>query len=251
MIECRECGFKAPDKIVDNFSITICPNCNLPLFNLEEEKQKALSMAQSLGINLDTVVVREESEGQKKSATQEVTQEGSTPATPTAMVLPSETLAVSNTFNQNDLRIPHSPPNLQIRMKILKFQEWKCIYCGLKFGTKILKDNIPIILRLNWDHFIPRKYLKKEYILESYKKDWNNENFVAACHICNTIKNDKVFNSIFQASVFIRINWKKLGYSRDINKRIEKLEKATGTVRGLTRKQYDEFIEELGEKEGK
>jgi len=64
MIICRECGFKAPDKVIDNFSITICPNCNLPLFNLEEEKQKALEMAKSLGIsiNLDTTAVREESE---------------------------------------------------------------------------------------------------------------------------------------------------------------------------------------------
>jgi len=66
MIECKECGFRAPDKIVDNFSITICPNCNLPLFNLEEEKQKALNMVKSLGldISLDNTAVREESEKQ-------------------------------------------------------------------------------------------------------------------------------------------------------------------------------------------
>ena len=67
MIECRECGFKTPDKIVDNFSITICPNCNLPLFHLEEEKQKALEMAKSLGLSLDSLDItasREESEKQ-------------------------------------------------------------------------------------------------------------------------------------------------------------------------------------------
>ena len=68
MIECRECGFKAPDKVIDNFSITICPNCNLPLFNLEEEKEKALNMAKSLG--LDLTAVREES-GKQAGETQE------------------------------------------------------------------------------------------------------------------------------------------------------------------------------------
>jgi len=90
MIECRECGFKAPDKVIDNFSITICPNCNLPLFNLEEEKEKALEMAKSLG--LDITAVREEFEEQKKSATQE----GSSPATSMTTDQPSETPAVSN-----------------------------------------------------------------------------------------------------------------------------------------------------------
>jgi len=55
MIECKECGFRASDKVIDNFSITICPNCNLPLFNLEEEKEKALSMAKSLGLDITAV----------------------------------------------------------------------------------------------------------------------------------------------------------------------------------------------------
>jgi len=87
MVECRECGFKAPDKVIDNFSITICPNCNLPLFNLEEEKQKALNMAQSLGIDITL---------SREGLSETTIEKAESPATSSDQGSPNETSAVSN-----------------------------------------------------------------------------------------------------------------------------------------------------------
>lgn len=86
---------------------------------------------------------------------------------------------------------------------IIKVQGNRCLYCGLKFGTLMYrkKTNKIFVLRLNWDHLVPY----------AYSRD-NKANFVAACHVCNNIKSNKVFNTVEDVFHYVRYHRKKKGY---------------------------------------
>ena len=77
-------------------------------------------------------------------------------------------------------------PSKGRRKELLEQQENKCIYCGQLFGTYAKKKRKTVKLQVRYDHFMP------------YCSAFNNkdENYVAACNICNGIKADKSFDSI-------------------------------------------------------
>jgi 5-methylcytosine-specific restriction endonuclease McrA len=91
-------------------------------------------------------------------------------------------------------------PSIHKQKEILKKQEDKCLYCGRKFGSPYLRDNKVKILQLNWDHIVPYSY--------SFN---NKNNFVAACHICNGIKSNKIFNTVEEVFYYVEYHRKKKG----------------------------------------
>jgi len=97
-------------------------------------------------------------------------------------------------------------PNLIDREAILRQQEDRCIYCGLEFGAFVVKLNARVCaLDVCWDHVVPYAY------------DQNNAayNFVAACQICNGIKNGHIFESIEMARAYIMRRRKKKVYDEE------------------------------------
>lgn len=86
--------------------------------------------------------------------------------------------------------------------RILLEQEGRCYYCGSLLGDTRHRKDKPLTLKTNWDHRIP-------WVLSLNN---NVENFVAACHICNGIKSDKVFRDADEARTFIALRRKSKGY---------------------------------------
>ena len=84
-------------------------------------------------------------------------------------------------------------PGKRERTRILERQGNACLYCERPFGTPFLRQGRLGHLRLHWDHVIPFSY--------SLKND--ADNFVAACHVCNLIKGDLMFNTLYLARKYI------------------------------------------------
>lgn len=91
--------------------------------------------------------------------------------------------------------------------------EWqnRCAYCRLPFGLLIWRqgagkisgrgyysdNNSAVALRLEWDHFIPMTY-----------SDSNADGvFLPSCHLCNSLKSDKVFRSIEGVREYLEPRW--------------------------------------------
>lgn len=90
-----------------------------------------------------------------------------------------------------------SPP-AALKAAILEQQENRCIYCERRFGSWVRRRSAPrsglsIRLLVTWDHFVPFSFVRSN----------PDENFVAACQVCNGIKRDKLFGTVEEARVFI------------------------------------------------
>lgn len=86
----------------------------------------------------------------------------------------------------------HCPGKLQA--DILIAQNDLCIYCGLEFGSLVIrKGNEWNWLEVNWDHFIPYAYCLSN----------RDENWVASCQLCNAYKSDFVFRNFDEVRVYI------------------------------------------------
>ena len=90
-------------------------------------------------------------------------------------------------------------PALRVRRLILDAQQYKCFYCERKFGewVKTLHKGLTK-LRLHWDHQTPY----------SYSRDNEINNFVAACHLCNSFKSDRIFQTVQEARIYVYNKWK-------------------------------------------
>jgi len=93
-------------------------------------------------------------------------------------------------------------PSKSDRDRILIEQEGRCFYCGSLLGETRLRKGKPVTLKINWDHRVPYAFTQNN----------RTENFVAACHVCNIIKSDKVFRDADEARVFIALRRKNKGY---------------------------------------
>lgn len=84
-------------------------------------------------------------------------------------------------------------PSASQQFKLLQEQENCCFYCLREFGEVVLWHGRPVTLRLHWDHLVPYSY------------GYNNldNNFVAACHICNGIKGSRMFDTTEEAREYI------------------------------------------------
>jgi len=94
-------------------------------------------------------------------------------------------------------------PTRESRKQILESQGFTCVYCGEAFGATKNQHGREFKLRLEWDHFYPF----------ASTADNRTENFVAACHVCNRLKRDRVFLSIEEASVSLYDERQQKGYN--------------------------------------
>lgn len=80
-------------------------------------------------------------------------------------------------------------PRIAERTRAIELQDNRCLYCEIPIGTAIWRRSRTVILRANWDHFIPYAYLARN----------PSTNWVLACHVCNRIKSCRMFDSVQQA----------------------------------------------------
>ncbi len=112
-------------------------------------------------------------------------------------------------------RMVRKRPSRDWQEAILKEQEEKCFYCNLPFESEVYRGNRAITLKLHWDHVNP-------YV---YSLDNKDQNFVAACHVCNLIKHCFIFGSADEARIYITEKRKEKGYTsilpeRELPKRV-------------------------------
>jgi hypothetical protein len=93
-------------------------------------------------------------------------------------------------------------PGKAVRDRILKRQGDRCLYCEHKFGDTVWRRGQQVTLRLNWDHLIPYAYLAAN----------PDDNWVAACHVCNGIKSSAIFQSVQEARDYILARAAGKGY---------------------------------------
>jgi len=93
------------------------------------------------------------------------------------------------------------PPKKQ-RLAQLAEQDNRCFYCENALNGSMLRNGVPFQLKLNWDHKVPY----------AYNADNRTRNFVASCHVCNSLKRDNVFQSVEEARVWLAAKRAEKGY---------------------------------------
>lgn len=88
-------------------------------------------------------------------------------------------------------------PNARTQARLLDEQRYSCLYCTFPFGTLVRRRTRDELTRLEWDHFVP-------YALAGRNSE---DNWVAACHICNGLKSDHVFEDTAEARDAILVRW--------------------------------------------
>jgi len=115
--------------------------------------------------------------------------------------VPAEVLARRRAQRMSEGSPVRRRPSVREKQRILRAQAYKCFYCNRYFGTLIERAGRISFLKLNWDHFIPFSYAM------------SGEHFVAACHICNSLKSDMIFETPEAAREYVLEARKKKGYS--------------------------------------
>lgn len=123
----------------------------------------------------------------------------------------SENIPNSHRWNEIDRKIPgvaitgsgrRKTPRMARRRGILALQKNRCLYCEHEFGSTVMRKGNPVVLQVNWDHFIPYAYGQTN----AYT------NWVAACHVCNGIKSARMFDTVMEAQKYILQRWIEKGY---------------------------------------
>lgn len=119
-------------------------------------------------------------------------------------------LHVSNDGKIKQVRMSVPPngrrtPSKKEAMKILKYQEHRCLYCELRFGSTVYRCGKPCRLRVNWDHLIPYVYSQNNQV----------SNFAAACQICNHMKSSYIFQTLEEARIHVNAKREKKGYTTE------------------------------------
>jgi 5-methylcytosine-specific restriction endonuclease McrA len=93
-------------------------------------------------------------------------------------------------------------PKAAIKKEILAKQKGRCLYCDHLIGAIVRRRKDNVVLRINWDHFVPYAYGHTNA----------GTNWVAACHVCNNIKHCRMFDTVRDAKAFILARWADKGY---------------------------------------
>lgn len=94
-------------------------------------------------------------------------------------------------------------PPAKAREYQLAGQDYRCFYCERSFDSLVYRNNAPVKLRLQWDHYVPY----------AYSQNNSASNFVAACHVCNSIKTDLCFLTVDEAKTYVHTKLQEKGYS--------------------------------------
>jgi 5-methylcytosine-specific restriction endonuclease McrA len=100
-------------------------------------------------------------------------------------------------------------PSASFRREQLERQEHRCIYCecDLSAGSTVARVAKSgrlrrVRLRVEWDHLVPFSYCHAN----------PDENFLAACQVCNGIKGSQMFGTLDEAQAAIRLRREAKGY---------------------------------------
>ncbi len=104
----------------------------------------------------------------------------------------------------NNLRIEVSNlkrkyPSKKLKEQILNEQDHCCFWCNREFYVSYFRYNAIHSLSPNYDHIIPYSYLYSN----------SNENFVAACNVCNSFKSSLVFDNEDYCREYLKRKWDK------------------------------------------
>lgn len=94
-------------------------------------------------------------------------------------------------------------PSPEAQQRILLEQLFKCFYCDKPFGALQARGRESFLLEVTWDHRLP-------YVLFNNSDD---DNFVAACQICNSLKRDIVFSTVEDARFYLAHQRLKKGFN--------------------------------------
>jgi 5-methylcytosine-specific restriction endonuclease McrA len=88
------------------------------------------------------------------------------------------------------------------KSEIIERQNSNCIYCARRFDSVVWDiDGKAVTLLPRFDHFEPYALRQNE----------NPENFVPACCVCNTLKSDRVFDTLKAARLWLAREWERKG----------------------------------------
>ncbi len=77
-------------------------------------------------------------------------------------------------------------PRAGEREGVIARQGYRCLYCEIPIGTHIWRKTREVVLRPNWDHFVPFAYSQRN----------PSANWVLACHVCNSLKTARIFADV-------------------------------------------------------
>ncbi len=86
------------------------------------------------------------------------------------------------------------------RNRILREQDYRCLYCGRLFGSVVETPSRRILISVRWDHVDP-------YV---YSQNNKPQNFAAACQICNGWKSSLSFQSLEEIRSYVGEKWSRL-----------------------------------------
>lgn len=81
----------------------------------------------------------------------------------------------------------------KVRARILEQQDGRCFYCDRLIGSQAYYKGRVVRLRLHLDHLVPH----------SYNQNDSEDNFVGACHICNSHKSALMFQTVEEAKIYL------------------------------------------------
>jgi len=105
-------------------------------------------------------------------------------------------------LRQSPVRRTVSVPAYVKEAKI-KEQDGRCFYCERLFGSPILHDDEIEILEPQSEHFKPRAASGRT----------TDSNIRYACHVCNGLKSDFIFDTVEDCVTFLTAEWNRKRYS--------------------------------------
>ena len=90
-------------------------------------------------------------------------------------------------------------PSVEAAKEILDAQNNRCLYCDHEFGDAVFYKGRRRLIKLHWDHMVPWDYTQNN----------SDENFAAACSICNGIKSDLVFRTVEEVRLHVGVYWER------------------------------------------
>jgi 5-methylcytosine-specific restriction endonuclease McrA len=121
---------------------------------------------------------------------------------------PSHKVRVS----QPDHRRRRLPASL--RKLILESQDYRCLYCGQRFGSIVQMGSRVVVLSVRWDHVDPY----------CYSQNNTPSNLVAACQFCNAWKSGLSFQTIEEISDYVGAKWSRILHVRPVRKALPQTE---------------------------
>jgi len=104
---------------------------------------------------------------------------------------------VTSTKRVGDMQTKRKPLTKAQKAALVESQGGLCFYCFNAFGTMFHRGQNFGYLMVNIDHAVPHSYMP------------NGDALVAACHICNLLKSNKMFDTVEDARVYVQAAWQR------------------------------------------